>query len=53
MVNIKINSLIYISARHGAGPDPNTGAAGNADADAGAGNANPGDDVVDGDFKEV
>ena len=28
-----------------------TGAAGNADAD--AGNANPGDDVVDGDFKEV
>ena len=30
-----------------------TGAAGNADANAGAGNANPGDDVVDGDFKEV
>ena len=34
----------------GAGPDPNAGAAGDA-GNAGAGN--PGDDVVDGDFKEV
>ena len=34
----------------GAGPDPNVGAAGDA-GNAGAGN--PGDDVVDGDFKEV
>ena len=31
----------------GAGPDPNTNAGGNA------GGGNPGDDVVDGDFKEV
>ena len=35
----------------GAGPDPNAGAGG---ADAGnAGGGNPGDDVIDGDFKEV
>ena len=34
----------------GAGPDPNAGAAGDA---GNAGGANPGDDVVDGDFKEV
>ena len=34
----------------GAGPDPNAGAAGDA---GNAGGGNPGDDVVDGDFKEV
>ncbi|MBQ7743810.1 MAG: molecular chaperone DnaK [Lachnospiraceae bacterium] len=34
----------------GAGPDPNAGA---SDSNASGGNSNPGDDVVDGDFKEV
>jgi molecular chaperone DnaK len=34
----------------GAGPDPNAGAAGDA---GNAGGTNPGDDVIDGDFKEV
>ena len=37
-------------ASGGAGPDPNAGAAGDT---GNAGGANPGDDVVDGDFKEV
>ena len=36
----------------GAGPEPNANAGG-ADQGANGGNSNPGDDVVDGDFKEV